>query len=75
VLAPVVEVQELDETVRGCGGFGSTGVQTITAPSTQEKDEEDGGNKKARTTTATTTISPASSEDDDGTIIETTPTV
>ena len=32
VLAPVQEVSELDETVRGAGGFGSTGV----------------GNKKAR---------------------------
>ena len=26
VMAPVQEVEELDETVRGSGGFGSTGI-------------------------------------------------
>jgi deoxyuridine 5'-triphosphate nucleotidohydrolase len=30
VLAPVTEVEELDATVRGAGGFGSTGVTAVT---------------------------------------------
>ncbi|CAB9498032.1 5'-triphosphate nucleotidohydrolase [Seminavis robusta] len=39
-LADVEEVQDLDETVRGAGGFGSTGVSDI---------KEESANKKQRT--------------------------
>lgn len=28
-MAPAVEVEDLDETVRGAGGFGSTGVGLV----------------------------------------------
>jgi hypothetical protein len=38
LMVPVEEVQELDVTVRGAGGFGSTGISAISA-----------ANKKART--------------------------
>ena len=38
-MAPAKEVQELDETDRGAGGFGSTGIEN----SLQEKDLSDDG--------------------------------
>lgn len=31
-MAPAVEVDELDETVRGEGGFGSTGIAAAVVP-------------------------------------------
>ena len=42
-LSEVLEVQELDETVRGEGGFGSTGVEA----------EDEAAAKRARTITPT----------------------
>ncbi len=78
VLAPVQEVKDLDETVRGSGGFGSTGVKAIATPQKDGGSDNDDGssnNKKART------ISPAGSSadvaargDNDGTIMDTTTT-
>jgi dUTP pyrophosphatase len=53
VMAPVEEVEELDETVRGAGGFGSTGIAA----------KEDGDVKRARID-APGTITPAASNDD-----------
>ena len=42
-MASLEEVEELDETVRGAGGFGSTGVAVA------EEEEEEEGNKKPKT--------------------------
>jgi dUTPase len=36
-MAPAVEVEELDSTERGSGGFGSTGVSTAEDPSKKAK--------------------------------------
>ncbi|KAG7374730.1 deoxyuridine 5'-triphosphate nucleotidohydrolase [Nitzschia inconspicua] len=58
VMAPVEEVDELDDTVRGSDGFGSTGVEGMPPDA-----------KRPRNTTAVTTnntiISPANSNSDD----------
>lgn len=53
IMAPVEEVEELDETVRGAGGFGSTGIAA----------KEDGDVKRARVD-APGTITPAASNDE-----------
>lgn len=48
----IVEVEELDETVRGGGGFGSTGVEAQLLPKKQRTvsptklDEEEGTTKE-----------------------------
>ena len=50
-MAGIEEVQELDDTVRGAGGFGSTGVSesvAVTATDTATAAEDD-SNKKPKT--------------------------
>ena len=55
---PVEEVQELDSTVRGSGGFGSTGIQSGNDTGTEnivtcknERTEKEKGNEKAKNET------------------------
>jgi dUTP pyrophosphatase len=59
VMAPVEEVNELDDTVRGSSGFGSTGVEGLPCSSSSSG----GGNdiNKKRKTSTTTSISPSNS--------------
>jgi dUTP pyrophosphatase len=55
VLPDVEEVQELDDTVRGAGGFGSTGVATEEASKKQRTEEN--------VTDTAATVTPSSSSD------------
>eukprot|EP00980_Cylindrotheca_fusiformis_P001107 scaffold305_cov110-Cylindrotheca_fusiformis.AAC.25 len=57
VLSPVEVVDQLDATVRGAGGFGSTGVEASQQQSKKQKVDQDG------TTADPTTISPTGSEE------------
>ncbi|KAG7349107.1 deoxyuridine 5'-triphosphate nucleotidohydrolase [Nitzschia inconspicua] len=59
VMAPVEEVDELDDTVRGSDGFGSTGVEGIPPDAKRQR------NTTTTTNTNNTIISPANSNSDD----------
>jgi dUTPase len=46
VMAPIQEVDELEATVRGTGGFGSTGVAAAAAEATAAEEAIDSHNSK-----------------------------